>query len=204
MKIYTGTCAGKKFGKVQEYGLGIMISPSPTFEVRPIFSETFCAFDNGAFQSYRKGYPFLEKLFWDTLEKCYLLKIKLDFLICPDIVAAGKRSLEFSLQWADKLGSINTALPLQDGMIPDDITPDIRSKFTHLFLGGTKEWKSQTLNGWLLCSQGWKMPLHVGRVGTLALLKRCRDLGVDSVDSTNFVRNDSWDILKQYGDKGLF
>ena len=204
MKIYTGTCAGEKFGKVQEYGLGIMISPSPTFDIRGCFVNTFCAFDNGAYQAWNRGYPFLERNFWDALERCYVLGIKLDFIVCPDIVAGGKESLEFSLRWADRLKKTNLALPVQDGMVPDDLTEDIRRNFTHLFLGGTVAWKLNALEGWVECSKSWKMPLHVGRIGTLPLLKRCRDLGVSSVDSTNFARNGSWDVIKEYKEKELF
>jgi hypothetical protein len=204
MKIYTGTCAGEKFDKVKDNGLGIMISPSPTFDVRPIFTNTFCAFDNGAYQAWNRGYPFLERHFWDALERCYTLTIKLDFIVCPDIVAGGKKSLDFSVKWSERLLGTKLALPLQDEMIPADITPDIRKNFTHLFLGGTKKWKSQTLNGWVECSKSWKMPLHVGRIGTLPLLLRCRDAGVESVDSTNFSRNDSWGVIADYNSKSLF
>lgn len=213
MKIYTGTVAGEKIDKVEEYGLGIMISPSPTFEPRKQWlkdgkgrkRKIFFAFDNGAYMSYTRGYPFMEKFFWEHLEKCYVLGIDLDFIVCPDIVAKGLKSLEFSMKWAEKLKTVQQlALPLQDGMTPKDITSDVLCKFTHLFLGGTVHWKWDTLDQWCEFTKEKKKQLHVAKAGTEAKYTACDRKGISSVDSTNIGRNGNWSAIENYRGRKLF
>jgi hypothetical protein len=217
MKIYTGTVAGEKIDKVEKYGLGIMISPSPTFEPRKQWlwedmkdgrkrkRQIFFAFDNGAYQSYTRGYPFMERYFWEALEKCYAIGIDMDFIVCPDIVAKGLYSLEYSWKWTDKLITVqHLALALQDGMEPKDITNDILDRFSHLFLGGTVHWKWETLDQWCEFAKDKKKPLHVAKIGTSTKLTSCKSKGVSSVDSTNIARNGSWSVIEIYKRQQLF
>jgi hypothetical protein len=200
MQIYTGTCAGQKLEYVRNLGLGIMISPSPSFAVRKEFGGVPCALDNGAFQYYRKGYPFQERLFLATIEDCYKHGIKLDFIVCPDIVAGGKQSLEFSLKWATTklVGTPRLALVLQDGITQDNLTQYERDLFSHIFIGGTPEWKWRSLPGWASFCQSYKKHCHVGQCGTVERLRLCKQLGIDSVDSTNFSRNDAWSTIEAF------
>ena len=197
---------GEKLEKVKAYELGIMISTSLTFLPRKEFNQVPCALDNGAYTAYTKGYPFPEAAFLNTLNKCYELNIVLDFITCPDIVAGGKESLDFSMEWA--MGRLKTApklaLVVQDGMIADMLDPFVRKHFTHIFVGGTPDWKWRTLPGWQSFCDAYKLKCHVGRCGTLENLKTCQSLHVDSVDSTNFTRNESWHILNDFRAKELF
>ena len=224
MKIYTGTCAGDKLEKLKEYELGVMISPSPSFLPRKNFVEEvkgvvtnkiFCALDNGAFQAYRKGYPFQESLFLKTIEQCYSIGIMLDFIVCPDIVGGGRRSLEFSLKYAERLYSVpNLALVVQDDNRTEetplvkvqDMTPEMLSQydlsmFSHIFVGGSVLWKWRTVDSWVKFAHDMKKKLHVGRCGQLKYMKKCEGLGVDSIDSTSIVRNDSWHIVDELVNK---
>ena len=200
MKIYTGNAVGKKMCKVKEYGIGIMISSSPVFKPQKQFSEVSCALDNGAFPAYNKGYPFMEKVFMDTLDDCYKLGIPLDFIVCPDIVAGGKESLDFSMEWADgKLKTApNLALVLQDGVTPDLLREYGFDRFKILFVGGTPKWKWSTFVGWAEFCKSFKIQCHVGQCGTLSRLELCEKVGATSVDSTNFARNESWAVLEEY------
>jgi len=220
MQIYTGTCAGKKFELVQEYNMGIMISPSPTFEPRKNFTEISCALDNGAFQAYRRGYPFQENLFLQTIDQCYNLGITLDFIVCPDIISGGRRSLEFSLDWAmGKLkGAPKLALVVQnDGITKEshlqlrqDMTPEMLaqydlSAFSHIFIGGSVEWKWQTADSWVKFTHKESKKCHIGQVGQLRYLKFSEHIQADSVDSTSIARNESWNIIEEYASsKTLF
>jgi hypothetical protein len=203
VKIYTGNAVGKKMNKIKEYGLGIMISSSPVFKPQKCFSEVFCALDNGAFPAWQKGYPFPEKTFLETIDKCYELGIKLDFIVCPDIVVGGRRSLDFSFEWADgRLKTApNLALVLQDGVTPDILRGYGFDRFKVLFVGGTKEWKKSTYVGWAEFCKTFKLQCHVGGCGTLNFLEICERAGVTSVDSTNFSRNESWGVLSEYCNK---
>lgn len=206
MKIYTGTCAGKKFEKIKEYGLGIMISPSPSFEPRKNFTQVSCAFDNGVFQSYKRGYPFMEGLFWKVLTKCYSLGINLDFIVCPDIVMGGNDSLDFSVEWARTL--LKTApvlaLAVQDGITTQMVDSYILSLFDVIFVGGSVEWKWKTADEWTKFAHKNKKKIHIGQVGQARYLRFAEHIGVDSVDSTSIVRNDSYAIIQEYMGKELF
>jgi len=200
MKIYTGIAGGKKLDKIREYGLGIMISSSPTRKPTKDIKEFSCALDNGAFSCYRKGYPFMEKCFLDTLDICYHCGISLDFIVCPDIVAGGEESLAMSIEWATGRlkSSPKLALVVQNGMTPKLVDSYVLSLFTHLFVGGTVDWKWETAHQWLALAKTNNKQLHIGQVGQYHYLRTAEHMGVDSVDSTSFVVNDSWHILDQF------
>ena len=217
MKIYTGTCAGIKLEKVKRNNLGIMISPSPTFEPRKAFIEEAegiiknkipCAFDNGAFQAHAKGYPFREEAFWNCLDKCYSLGIKLDFIVCPDIVMGGKESLDFSVEWArTKLKSApNLALAVQDGIEPNiqDLDKYVMSLYDLIFVGGSVEWKWKTADKWVKFAHRFDKKVHIGQVGQARYLRFAEHIGADSVDSTSIARNNSFGIIEEYLGKELF
>jgi len=75
--------------KIKELGIGIMICTSVAFPATKNFKEVPCALDNGAFNCYRKGYPFQSDLFLENIKHCYSLGIKLDFITVPDIFCGG-------------------------------------------------------------------------------------------------------------------
>ena len=207
MKIYTGTCGKDKLKKVIDFNMGIMISPCPTRNPSEGFKKVSCALDNGAFRNWKLGYPFMENLFWETLDKCRRYSIKFDFIVCPDIVTGGKKSLEFSMEWAStKLKTAqNLALAVQDGMTPKDVNTYLLENFTHIFIGGSVEWKWETAKQWVEYAHSKGLKCHIGRCGTLDKLKFSESIGVDSVDSQNFARNDSWGVIDKYhNEKELF
>lgn len=142
----------------------------------------------------------MEKVFYDTLETAYKNSIQLDFVVCPDIVAGGVRSLELSVKHAETklLGTKNLALVLQDGMEPKDLTPNITKYFSYLFIGGTKEWKWRTAKMWVDTARNMNKKIHIGQCGRLEYLKYAKALKVDSVDSTSFTRNSSFHIIEEY------
>jgi hypothetical protein len=211
MKIYTGTCSGKKLEIMRKHNIGMMISPSPTYKLskKDDYTGIRCALDNGAFRCHQRGYPFNEKLFYETLDECYSLKIDLDFIVCPDIVQGGEKSLDFSVEWArTKLKTVrNLALVVQDGMTVQMVDAYVLSLFHIIFIGGSVEWKWETADVWTKFAHKNNKKVHIGQVGQLRYLKFAEHIGVDSVDSTSFVRNDSWNVIKKFrkeiGHKGL-
>jgi hypothetical protein len=118
----------------------------------------------------------------------------LDFVVVPDRVGAGLESLEFSLMWKNRLIGCRLALAVQDGMTPDDINAD---DWDYIFVGGTPEWKWQTVEDWVKFAHDHDLRCHVGQVGTLSRMEYCRLIGVDSIDSTNFVRNDDFTAIEK-------
>lgn len=201
MTIYTGNCEGAKLEKAKSFGLGIMIASSPTWRPSKAYSCVPCALDNGAFQCWRRGFPFMADVFRETLAKAYEVGLSLDFIVCPDIVAAGKQSLEFSMKWAK--GELQTvshlALVVQDGMEPSGLMKGYHLPyFSHIFVGGTLEWKWRTAKEWIKYAHECGLKAHIGRCGTLQHLKAAEKWGADSVDSTSFARNDSWHIIERF------
>lgn len=213
MKIYTGNAFGEKLEKVKEYDLGIMISSSPVVKPNKDFREVNCALDNGAFPAYKKGYPFQEKVFWNTMEECYKLGIKLDFIVCPDIVGGGRKSLEFSIDYARNklLGTPNLALVVQNDdnginhMTPEMLSQyNIKNYFTYIFIGGEVMWKWNTAKDWINYAHKNNMKCHIGQVGVEDKIRYSRHIQADSIDSTSFARNESWNIIINSKSKLLY
>ncbi len=204
MKIYTGNAFGDDLDKVEELDMGIMISSNATYKPNKEFKRVSCALDNGAFACFKKGYPFQSDVFFNTIKHCYKLNIELDFITCPDIVQGGMKSLSFSLKWAHEelLSAPKLALVVQDGMIPKRIAPDLDC-FSHIFVGGSVEWKWKTAKDWVLFAHDNEMKCHIGQCGQLKYLNLARDYGADSVDSTSIQRNKSWHIIKQFQDSNI-
>ena len=72
------------------------------------------------------------------------------------------------------------AFVAQDGMTPDDV-PDAASI---VFIGGSYKWKWRNAAKFSECCDR----VHIGRVNTLGKLRRCEDMGVESVDGTGWFR----------------
>lgn len=180
-----------------KYGLGVMISDP---DIRNTVKGLSCAIDNGAFQYHRRGYPFLEGRFWRILEKAYDTGIDPDFIVCPDLVGQGDRSLHFSLDWARRLKTKNLALAVQDGMEEVTVLP-YTGLFKVLFIGGSVEWKWKTASSWVEFAHNHNMLCHIGQCGTIENLRIAKRIGTDSVDSTSLCRNRSWKILEELEDQ---
>lgn len=192
MKIYTGSPGGSesKMQNMERLHLGIMLSS----EVNKRYKNFSCALDNGAFECYRRGFPWSEKRFFDLIEKSWSSGLSLDFIIAPDIVAGGLKSLRQSEQWFPKLQPAKIALAVQDGMVTTNLM-DIN--FDVLFIGGSVEWKWKTAKQWVDYAHGRGKKCHIGRCGTLDKLRYAKSIGADSVDSTSIVRNESWHIIEE-------
>ena len=205
MMVYTGNADGSSLDKVEELNLGIMVASSATWEPRKNYSRVPCALDNGAFQCWRRGFPFMADVFRKTLSKAYHVGLKLDFVVCPDLVAMGLKSLDFSMRWAhgELESAPRLALAVQDGMTPDDVTPGYHMKpFTHIFIGGTVNWKWQTAQEWIDHAHKHGLKCHIGQCGTLDRIAAAERMGADSVDSTSIVRNQSWHIIDEWRNGG--
>jgi hypothetical protein len=206
MRIYTSNLYGNDIERAKELGMGIMISSTPSgWKPTKDYKGLPCALDNGAFRCWQKGYPFMDKFFWATLEKCYQLDLDLDFIVCPDLVSRGIESLNFSLRYAAErlVGCPRLALAVQDGMTPnylEDATGDVG--FSHIFVGGSLAWKWRTAGEWVQFARDHNLKCHIGRCGTMGSLDKAESLGVDSVDSANFVRNNSFDVVGEFVNSG--
>ena len=200
MKIYTSNASENKLEHMKRLDVGCLICSLPSSSIVKGLSKVDCAIDNGAFTAYKRGFPFMSEYFLKTLDQAYKKSIKLGWIVCPDIVAGGNKSLDFSMRWANSETletSNNLYLPVQDGMSAKRIG-EVIGRFSGLFVGGTTEWKWENAEWINDMAHDNGMKCHIGRCGTLEGLKAAHKIGVDSVDSSSFVRNDSWHIIEAF------
>lgn len=139
--------------------------------------------DNGAWGCFKREEPFDEGAFLWMWRR---FKDAADFVVLPDIVAGGAASLAFSLSWLPLLrdDSYRLLLPVQDGMVPTDVAHWL-SPGVGLFVGGSTEWKLDTLRSWGGLAKRRRCWLHVARVNSARRIRLCQDAGVDSFDGTS-------------------
>jgi hypothetical protein len=199
MRIFSGqTGDAQKVRQLRELDMGILLSIPPRSISPKLHGGIPISMDNGAYPAFCKGHGFNEYGFLKGLDYCARKDIPLQFVVCPDIVAGGVKSAEFSMRWRERLaGWSNLYFVAQDGMTLECIRECLPS-FAGLFAGGTMEWKLKAGPALRYLATESEKPLHIGRVGKLELLKWAHAVGADSVDSTSFVRNGTFDIVRQY------
>jgi hypothetical protein len=110
------------------------------------------------------------------------------FIVLPDIVGGGEKSLQFSLDHLAETRDANAPcyLAVQDGMTPDRISAMLRRfpEVKGLFVGGTLPWKLATAASWCALGRRTRRPVHIGRVGTLDRVAWADSIGATSVDSS--------------------
>lgn len=140
------------------------------------------ALDNGAWSAHQRGEPFDVPAF----ERAYsALGPGADWVVLPDIVAGGLRSLTLSLDWLPRLIDARRLLiAVQDGMSPDHVRAHLSDR-VGIFLGGMTEWKLATMRAWGELARAVGCYFHVGRVNTVRRIRRCVEAGADSFDGTS-------------------
>lgn len=146
-------------------------------------------YDNGAYGDWRSGRPFDARDFESDLAIIRAASdYQPDFIVCPDMVAGGRGSLEFSMDWLPRLRSLcpgqRVYLAVQDGMVEDDLPLGLGSYFNGIFVGGTAPWKLETGPRWVRLAHKNALPCHVGRVGTGERVRWARLISADSLDSS--------------------
>lgn len=185
MNVYVGqTRAAGWIRTLESYGWGEMCVRE---EVPP--RRTPWAFDNGAFKDWTSEKPFDETRYLRALDALHLVcNTRPDFIVVPDLVAQGTKSLDFSLSWLPRIRKAGAKAPLylvlQNGM-DEQLLDDFGClhEFAGLFVGGTLDWKLKTAPGWVGFAHARGLKLHVGRMGTTNRVRAAIRWGVDSIDS---------------------
>jgi hypothetical protein len=141
------------------------------------------ALDNGAWHAFQNGSPHLDEArFAFALAK---LGAGADFVVVPDIVAGGAASLALSRRWLPRvLDQTQRALvAVQDGIMPADIR-DLVGERVGIFIGGTTEWKEQSLPIWGELRRAAGCYLHVGRVNSARRIALCAAAAAHSFDGS--------------------
>lgn len=144
------------------------------------------ALDNGAWSAFCRQEP------WDAdafLRAVQTLGAGADFVVLPDIVGDGRRSLKRSLTWLPfLLGQTRLLLlPVQDGVVEADVSPMLGAN-VGLFVGGTTPWKLRSLGDWGALAARVGCYIHVGRVNSVRRIARCAASGIHSFDGTSVTR----------------
>jgi len=199
MKILAGNPTGKAKAKAISLGLGCMVCTSRPQHLasKSLVDFPFTAVDNGAFANFSKGEPFNDNLFLKNVDRVNKHSLKPLFIVCPDIVAGGLKSIDFSVSWRDKINYDKVAFVVQDGMTEDDVKPVIKD-FQYLFVGGSRMWKWATAESWVKFAHNNKIPCHIGQSGQPWMLRASKRFGADSVDSTSWVVNKTWHIIEEF------
>lgn len=174
-----GSATAKWFPELETLGVGEMTVRGELPNRRSPW-----AFDNGAYRDFTAGMPFDVRGFERDLDYLHLhSRTSPDFIVCPDIVAGGLASLDFSLSWVARLRHLAPAyLAVQDGMTEAEVAP-VLAEFGGLFVGGTSEWKFGTGGQWAQLARDRGLPLHVGRVSSLRRIRWAYRIGATSIDS---------------------
>lgn len=168
-------------------GARILAGPDQLRVVGPSSSPPLpWALDNGAWGAFKNERPWDEAAFREVLRRWAL---GADFVIVPDIVAGGLKSLEMSLDWLPTIRRHThlSLLAVQDGMEPADIAPHLGAG-VGIFVGGSTAWKWRTLEQWAKLAQARGVPCHVGRVNTVRAIAECIRVGATSADGTSLSR----------------
>jgi len=194
MKIYLGGDGKKKILELAfKNGWGRMVS-CPYYR-NPIEGLSW-ALDNGTWSAWKNNTNFDSEKFLSCLDKIPS-NLPPDFIVCPDIVAGGIDSLEFSLDWIQDLPQkYEYYLAAQDGMIKSDVIPHL-DKFSGIFVGGTLTWKLRTAGEWTIVAHKNGLRSHIGRIGTYKNLCFAKFINADSCDSSTFVQASIEECIKK-------
>jgi len=189
MKMYTHTGAKRVIDKCKDQDIGLLMVD----QWRDPSKWNYYAIDNGAFSYFNRGIPWNPSPFLSLLYKAQECAIKPDFVVCPDIVAGGDDSLEFSKKWMAVLPKkFDYYLAVQDGMNTLKVLNVLHSyKFSGIFVGGTTDWKLETAEKWCQIAHKYNIGCHIGRIGPMNRIKWADRIGADSIDSTTWVQRES-------------
>jgi hypothetical protein len=162
-------------------GWGLMVSARGVLRTEGF---RYCL-DNGAWTAHTLNQPFDETAFLTAYD---LLAASADFVVLPDIVAGGRKSLDFSLAWRERLPhACPELLAVQDGMSTADVAALVGPQLG-IFVGGTTEFKERTMAAWGEIARARGAYLHVGRVNTARRISLCRAAGAHSFDGSSVSR----------------
>jgi len=185
MILYASQTHGRRnIQALEKHVFRILVTPDTYREAPPLWVDGTAApfaIDNGAWGCAQRGEPFD----WGAFESMSsALGADADWIVAPDIVCGGLRSLEASLRWLPTWDACPVLIAVQDGMLPVHLEPHLGPE-VGLAVGGSTPFKERTLPQWGRLAQEKGCHLHVLRVNTRRRLAICRAAQADSVDGTS-------------------
>ena len=184
---YGSVCNGRELAALVETGWGILFAPYALENFGPQRRRfmkdppaPYCI-DNGAWS--QKGGDVFDP--FRFMQLVGLLGRGAEFVVLPDIVAGGHRSLDRSKGWLRALEPVcrQVLIPVQNGLTPADLMPFLGPK-VGVFLGGTDSYKLRTMATWGQATQEAACYYHVGRVNSAKRIGLCGAAWADSFDGS--------------------
>jgi hypothetical protein len=147
------------------------------------------AADNGAWADFMAEREFDDGEYDRFLDWLTAQPIIAEWLVLPDIVAGGLRSLELSVRWSNRCLSACplVLLAVQDGMNEQDLAPLVGPK-VGVFLGGSTPWKISNMARWGEFCRLRGLHYHAARVNTGKRMAAAIAAGADSADGSSASR----------------
>jgi hypothetical protein len=144
--------------------------------------------DNGAWADFQAGRAFDEDAY-DRFLDWLVGQVEPDWLVLPDIVAGGLRSLELSVRYVNRcLAQAPLVLiAVQNGMEPEHLARLVGPQ-VGIFLGGTTEWKLDRMRQWGEFCAEKRVHYHVARVNSIKRMSLALSCGADSIDGSSASR----------------
>jgi len=168
----------------------------------PIHEGIRWAYDNGAYSDFIHSREFDAEAFREDLTRFMEEGLKPNWVVLPDIVQGGPRSLEHSLRWLEELPrQFPYLIAVQDGMTREMVEPHMKP-IRGLFVGGSSEFKA-TLPEWCQLAHDHGKICHLGRSSSINRILWAKVCEADSCDSSffNWTR-DRVDALLEFIDAG--
>lgn len=183
----TVTGTKRNVGVLRDHGWGWLFSAAgwlPTHAWVAAQGIEECCGDSGGWHFHQKGLPFDEAKYERFID--WIRPLKPRFVMLPDIVGGGMDSLSLSMRWHRKLreSGIPLALVVQDGMHPDQVIDRIGPGLA-VCIGGSTDWKLETMPAWCAAAQSRGAWSHVLRVNTGRRIRQCERAGAKSFDGTS-------------------
>jgi hypothetical protein len=144
------------------------------------------AADNGAWSDHQAGRPFDADAYERFLD---WLPVTPDWLVLPDIIAGGHRSLALSVRYLNRCAALAPLclLAVQDGIEPADVSSLVGTG-VGIFLGGSTAWKLARMADWGAFCAARGIHYHVARVNSIKRMSLAASCGADSVDGSSASR----------------
>lgn len=180
----TGT--KRNLAALRAHGWGLLVSRAGVWRTEGF--GRICG-DNGAWADFQAGRAFDEDAYDRFLDWLAAQPVVADWLVLPDIVAGGLKSLALSARYLNRCLSLTplVLIAVQDGMTTDDLAP-IVGPAVGIFLGGSTEWKIERMAEWGRFCAGREVYYHVARVNSIKRVSQAIAAGAHSIDGSSASR----------------
>lgn len=142
------------------------------------------ALDNGAWGCFQAGKPFDADAFMWAYQR---IGSGAEWIVAPDIVGGGRASLALTCAWLPKLQHPKILIAVQDGFEPADVGP-LLDGGRGIFLGGSTEYKLESMPMWGRFCRSRGCHFHVARVNTIRRVRAAQFAGAHSIDGSRATR----------------